>query len=65
MSKHILDRTRRRSGLQMSSFAAVTRRSGPEGSNPAAKYIMRRAKGPWNAALRYRAFLRIERGQDV
>ncbi len=65
MAKHILDHRRNRPKSQVMPFAAVSQRTAPEGSNPAAKYLLRRSKGPWNAALRNRAFLRIERGFDA
>lgn len=63
MAKHILDRARRRTHSQVAPFAEVSRRTGPEGSNPAAQYLIRRRKGPHNASLRTQAFLRIEREQ--
>lgn len=65
MAKHILDRPHSRFHSQVMPFAAAERRLGPEGSSYAAQYLIRRRKGPWNAALRNRAFLRIERGQET
>lgn len=65
MAKHILDRQRRRKSTRVLPYAEVTRRVAPEGSNPAVLAMMRRTKGPWNAALRYNAFLRIDRGYSV
>ena len=62
MSKHILDRKRRRDSSQVAPFAAVYRRTAPEGSNPATQYVLRRSKGPRNDALRALAFMRIDRG---
>ncbi|MFV0335412.1 MAG: hypothetical protein ACK5JR_15245 [Tropicimonas sp.] len=63
MAKHVLDRARRRTHSTVMPFAAISRRTGPEGSSPAAQYLIRRRKGPHNAFLRNHAFLRIERGQ--
>ena len=65
MGKHVLDREHRRTKSQVLPFAAASRRLAPEGSSAAAQYLIRRRKGPWNAALRNRAFLRIERGYYV
>lgn len=61
MSKHILDRQRSRTQSQMRLYTEVERRTAPEGSNPAAKSLLRRKKGPMNAAMRNLAFMRIER----
>lgn len=65
MGKHILDRERRRKSTRVVPYSAASRRLAPEGSNPAVLALMRRTKGPWNAALRANAFLRIDRGYTV
>ncbi|MDV7144076.1 hypothetical protein R3X27_15410 [Tropicimonas sp. TH_r6] len=65
MTKHILDRQHSRTHSKVMPFAEVTRRTAPEGSNPAAKQLLRRKKGPMNASLRARAFFRIDRGYTV
>ena len=65
MAKHLLDRHHRRTGSQVMPFASVARRTAPEGSSPATRYLLRRTKGPWNAALRNKAFFRIERQTTV
>ncbi len=62
MTKHILDRQRRRKGSHLAAFVSVAERMLPEGSSPAARHVARRIKGPMNAVSRNRAFLRIERG---
>ena len=62
MGKHILDRQRRRPRSQVLAFSEVSRRTAPEGSNPAAKYLLRKRKGPCNDFMRALAFLRIDRG---
>ncbi|WP_116132797.1 hypothetical protein [Tropicimonas sp. IMCC34043] len=61
MAKHILDRPRQSMTSRVAPYAAVLRRNGPEGSSRAAQVLLRRSKGPMNAALRNKAFLRIER----
>ena len=61
MTKHVLDRQRARMSNRVAPYVAVLRRTGPEGSNRAAQALLRRSKGPLNAALRNKAFLRIER----
>ena len=65
MPKHILDHQRRRKVAYIAPYAEVIRRTAPEGSSPAAKALMRRARGAWNPALRSRAFLRIDKGTSV
>ena len=66
MSKHILDRSRRlKAQSPLAPFAAVRRRTAPEGSDRISHTIARRMKGPTNDALRARAFLRIDRGYEV
>lgn len=65
MSKHVLDRNRDRDTGRFAPFTAVRRRLAPEGSHPAAVALARRAKGPHNPAIRYRAFLRIDRGYSA
>ncbi|MFV0358527.1 hypothetical protein [Tropicimonas sp.] len=62
MSKHILDRERRRKSTRVVPYNGVTRRIAPEGSNPTVLALMRRSKGTRNASLRNDAFLRIDRG---
>lgn len=65
MAKHILDHQRRRKVSRVAPYSAVIRRTAPEGSNPAAQALLRRARGPWNPALRAKAFLKIDRGLSV
>jgi hypothetical protein len=62
MGKHILDRTRSRENSRLAAYTGVSRRLAPEGSHPASLALARRAKGPHNPALRYMAFLKIDRG---
>ncbi|WP_068115704.1 hypothetical protein [Tropicimonas marinistellae] len=62
MSKHILDRARSRESRRLPAFEGVRRRLGADGSHPASVALARRSKGPHNPALRYMAFLRIDRG---
>lgn len=64
MAKHVLDRPHHLQS-QVEPFAAVSRRTGPEGSSRAAQKLLRRKKGPRNDYLRMRAFLRIDRGVAV
>ncbi|NDR57636.1 hypothetical protein [Aliiruegeria sabulilitoris] len=65
MGKHVLDHKRRRTKSQVKPFSEVSRRTAPEGTNPAAKYLLRKRRGPCNDAMRFQAFLRIDRGMTA
>jgi hypothetical protein len=62
MARHILDRDRSRELSKLAAYTDVRRRLAPEGSHPASLSLARRSKGPHNPALRYLAFLKIDRG---
>ena len=62
MVRHILDRQNRHVASSRFSRYETMRRAGlPVGTGPVSRALLRRVKRPINAALRTRAFLRIDR----
>jgi hypothetical protein len=64
MSRHPADHRAPPGAERIVNFAAVARRTGEEGSHPAARAALRRADGS-TGGRRTREFLRIDRGRET
>lgn len=62
MTRHIADRQKSANGTRVQRFAEVERRSGPEGSHPAAQELLRRPQQRGKDNRRALEYARIERG---